>query len=210
VHRRSVALDVRLEPEVAARDHHRHAVVAERAREEHTIPRLHPIGADVDAGSQGPDARGVHVQAVGVAALDHLGVAGRDRDACGLCGPGHVTGDPAEIGDREALLDHEAGGKPERHRAGDGQVVDRAVHRQIADRSARKEDRLDDVGVGREREPRALELDQGRVAERLEHRVPELLEEKPLDERARRLPTRAVRERDDVVSQLHAFMATRP
>ena len=36
---------------------------------------------------------------------------------------------------------------------------------------------------------------------------------KPLrfrDERARRLPTRAVRERDDVVSQLHAFMATRP
>ena len=37
VHRRRVALELDLERELAAGDHHRHAVVAERARDEHPV-----------------------------------------------------------------------------------------------------------------------------------------------------------------------------
>ena len=42
----------------------------------------------------------------------------------------------------------------ERPRAGDGQVVDRSVDGQLADRAAGKTQRLDDVAVGRRRDPR--------------------------------------------------------
>ena len=83
----------------------------------------------------------------------------------------------------------------------DREVVDRAVDGQLADVAAREDERLDDVGVGREREPRAVQLEQRRVAERVEQRVAELLEEKPLDERPGRLAAGAVRERDDLVAE---------
>ena len=63
-------------------------------------------------------------------------------------------GDAAQVGDREALLDDEPGRERERPRAGDREVVDRAVDGELADVAAGEEERLDDVGVGREREPR--------------------------------------------------------
>ena len=46
--------------------------------------------------------------AVGLAALHHLGVAGDDRDACLGGGRRHRLDDPAEVGDREAFLENEA------------------------------------------------------------------------------------------------------
>ena len=102
------------------------------------------------------------------------------------------------------LLHDEAGGEVEwpgsRHR----EVVDRAVHRERPDVAAREEERLDDEGVSRERKARAGALEHGRVGERSEQRIPELLEEEGLDERVRRLPPRSVRERHDVVPELAA------
>ena len=56
--------------------------------------------------------------------------------------------------------------------------------------------------VNASREPFTLE--QRRVGERGKQRVAELLDEQPLDERARRLAARTVRERDDLVAQLRA------
>ena len=43
VDRRGVGADVGLEGEVAAGQHHRHAVVADRARDEHPVARLHQL-----------------------------------------------------------------------------------------------------------------------------------------------------------------------
>ena len=67
-----------------------------------------------------------------------------------------------------------------------------------------KDQRLDDVGVGGERDPRGSEVDYGSVVESFEERVAKLLEEELLDERLRRLPAGAVRERDDLVAELRA------
>ena len=47
----------------------------------------------------------------------------------------------------------------ERARARHGQVVDGAVHRQLADRAAGEAQRLDDEGVGRQRQRDAVDLD---------------------------------------------------
>ena len=52
----------------------------------------------------------------------------------------------------ETLLEDQREAERERPRAGHGQVVDRPVDRELADRAAREAQRLDHVGVGRERE----------------------------------------------------------
>ena len=178
-----------LEAEVAAGDEHGEAVVADRAGDEHAVARLRPPEGRPHA----PDAGGRDEEAVGAPALDHLRVAGDDRDARLLGGAGHRLRDPAKVLEREAFLDHERGGKPQRLGAGDGEVVDRAVHGQLADVAAREEERLDDERVGREREP----VGNGGVAELVEQRVGELPSEELLDELPGRLPARAVGERDE-------------
>ena len=80
--RRGVGADVGLECEVAAGQHHGHAVVGRwcptRARTSPgctaRAPRSRPAGIDADAG-------GRDVEPVGRAPADHLGVAGDDGDA---------------------------------------------------------------------------------------------------------------------------------
>ena len=79
--RSGVALDLGLEREVAAGDHHRHAVVGERAGEEHAVARPNVRRAELDAVGDGADAGRRHVEPVRLATLDDLRVAGDDRDA---------------------------------------------------------------------------------------------------------------------------------
>ena len=139
--------------EVAARDHDGHAVIGERAGEEHPVARPDALRAEVDAVGHRPDAGRRHVEPVGLAAFDDLRVAGDDRDS-GCPGGGPHRGDDApQVGNRKALLDHESGRQPERPRADHREVVDGAVDGELADVAARELERVHDVRVGREREP---------------------------------------------------------
>ena len=147
-------------------------------------PGQDAAGAEPHAFGDQADPGRVEVEPVCLAALDDLRVAGRDDHPGGLGSARHRAGEPAQPRHLEALLDHEPGREHERPCAGDGQVVHRPVDRELADVAAGELERLDDVRVGREREPRAVQLEQRRVAERVEQRVAELLEEEPLDERA--------------------------
>ena len=115
-------------------------------------------------------------------------------------GRGHRRDDPPQVGDREALLDHEPGRQPQRPRAAHREVVHGAVDRQLADVAAGELERVHDVAVGREREP-PDPADDGRVAELGERVVAELREEERLDEVAGRLAAGAVRERDQLVPE---------
>ena len=77
------------------------------------------------------------------------------------------------------------------------------MDRELADVSAREEQRLDDERVRREGERAApVRGQQGAVAERRQQRVPELGQEQRLDQGVRRLPTGTVRERDALIEQL--------
>ena len=142
------------------------------------------------------DCRGVDVAAVGLALLDHLGVAGDDLHPGRGGRVPHGLGDPAQVGDREALLEDEPGRQVQRRGAGHGQVVDRAVDGQVADVAAGEEQRRDHVGVGGERQPGAVDPQLRGVLERLEQRVAEGVEEDRLDQGVRRLAAGAVRHRD--------------
>ena len=166
VQRRGVALDGGLELEVLAARQDGDAVIAERAAHQDHVPRPGAIAARRDdRGRDHPDAGGVDEYAITLAALDHLGVAGDDRHAGGARRVGHRMDDAREIGEGQALFEDEAGGEPERPRAAHGDVVDGAVHGELADVASREEQRRDHVGVGaeddlarRRREARAVVL----------------------------------------------------
>ncbi len=89
-------------------------------------------------GRRTTDAGRVDVAAVAVAALDNFGVAGDDLDARGCGGLGHGVDDGGKLRQRKAFFENETGAQKFRLRAGDGQIVDRSVHGQLADRSARE------------------------------------------------------------------------
>ena len=100
------------------------------------------------------DAGRAEVHLVGVAALDDLGVAGDDLDAGRLRGRGDRLDLGAQLVGRQALLEHQREAQRQRPRAGHGEVVDRAVDGELADRAAGEADRLDHEAVGGERQRR--------------------------------------------------------
>ena len=114
---------------------------------------------------------------------------------------GHVGDDRAQLVDREALLDHERGRQPRRPRALHGEVVDGAVHREVADRAAGEPQRLHDERVGGERQPLAGSAASSVAASASGAglAVGERLEEHRVDERGRGLAAGAVGQRDDLV-----------
>ena len=99
-------------------------------------------------GRRTPTPGGVDVAAVAVAALDDLGVAGNDLHAGGGRGIGHGVDDGGELGQRESFFEDEAGAQKLWIGAGDGEIVDGAVHGELADRTAGKKQRLHDEGIG--------------------------------------------------------------
>ena len=152
VDRRGVRPDVRLEGKVATGQHHRHAVVGDRAGDEHPVARPHLFRSEHTSCWDQPDPCRRDVQPVGGARSDDLRVAGHDAHTGGRGGLSHVGDDGVQLGDREALLDHE--GRGERHRppALDGDVVHRSVHGQVPDRATREPSRRHDERVGAERQ----------------------------------------------------------
>jgi hypothetical protein len=195
-HGRSVRADVRFEVEFPAGQHDGDAVVPDRARHQHDVAGPCLVGAESQRPFQDADSGRVHVAAVCLAALHDLGVPGHDLHPGLACRQCHGRDDPLQVLDRQALLEDESAGQVERPGTGDGEVVDRAVHGQVADVAAGEEQRVDHVRVGGEGQPRAARLDRGLVFEPVEHRVAEGFEEDRLDQRVRGLAARAVGERD--------------
>jgi hypothetical protein len=85
-------------------------------------------GARVDLAHAGR----ADVHPVGVAALDHLRVPGDDLHLSGARGGGDRVDLRAQVAGREALLEDEREREGGRARAGDREVVDRAVDGEVA------------------------------------------------------------------------------
>ena len=95
--------------------------------------------------------------------FDDLGVAGDDLNASIACGERHRLRNPAQQIDRQPLLDNHRAGEIERHGTAGREVVDRAIHRELADIAAGEEQRIDDVGIGGEGEPIAAHGQLGKI-----------------------------------------------
>ena len=137
---------------------------------------------------------------VSPATISHAGGLGRARDRLDL-GLQLVRG--------EALLEDQRQAQRERPRARHGEVVDRAVDRQVADRAAREADRLDDERVGGERQLDAVDLDRARVAHRARALRAERRHEQALDHALGGLAAGAVGHVDALVAELRALAARR-
>ncbi len=86
----------------------------DRSGNEDRVACAHAIGAQRDALANQADARGGDEDAVALAALDHLGVAGRDRHAGLARGGAHRIDDALQRRQRQALLEHQRAGERER------------------------------------------------------------------------------------------------
>ena len=144
VHGRGVGGDVGVDGQVAAGQHDGHPVLADRPGQHHLVAGLHEAAGQLPAFGDHADACGGDVHTVGRALADDLRVAGDDLHTRLRRGFAHVGDDFAEFGDREALLDDERRRQPLRPRARHREVVDRSVHGDMADGSARKAPRRND------------------------------------------------------------------
>ena len=119
---------------------------------------------------------------------------------------------PLQIFYGEAFFQNEACREIERTRAAHRQIVDRAVDRQTAYVAARKEDGIDDVGIGRVSEPDGVlsisrattraDLEDRLVFKQLQERVAQIFEEQTFDHLVHGAATAAVRQRDVRVLEL--------
>jgi hypothetical protein len=92
-------------------------VPSEVAADQDDVTGPGPARSDVDAGTDEPESRRVHVDAVAVPGVDDLGVTGDQPHPCrpGRCAQG--LGDAPEVGQRRALLQDEGRREVERLRA---------------------------------------------------------------------------------------------
>src|SRR6185437_7807212 len=205
VQRRGVRHHVRLDVEFAARQHDRDAVVAHRPGHDDRVTRPGSRHPERDVARQDADPGGVDVAPVGLAPLHDFRVPRDDGDTSRRGGVPHGGREPDQVGDGEALLEDEPGRQVHRRGTGYGQVVDRAVDRQVADVPAGEEQRghHERVGGQRDRGPITRLHRQPRgVLQRFQQRVPERLEEDRLDQRVGRLPARPMRHRDAFFPEL--------
>ena len=147
--RARVGLDVRVELELAAREHDRRAVLADRAGQQDAVAGADRVGREPGARVALADAGGADVHAVGRAALHDLGVAAHDLHLGRLRGRRDRLHLGLQVVGGEALLEDQRERERARARARHGEVVHGAVHGEVADRAAREAERLDHERVGR-------------------------------------------------------------
>ena len=187
-----------LELQVGTRGHDGHTVLGDGAAEHDDVAGARAVGGDRPRVLDHADAGGGDETAVGLAAVDDLGVSGHDRDIGRLRRLPHRGHDAIEIGEREALLEDERGGQVERARAGHREIVHGAVDREVADVAAGEEQRRDDIRVRGEREPDPADGDHGLVVALVEDLVAERGKKAAREQLGRHLPAAAVSEQDAV------------
>ncbi len=164
VQRRRVRQDLGVERQVLALRHHRDPVVADAAADQDAVARPRPVGGDAHALGDDADAGGGDEDAVALAALDHLGVAGDDRRRRRPWRPRAIE---ATIALRSASGNPSSMIIPtdeiQRPGAGHRHVVDGAVDRQRADVAAGEEQGRDDEAVGGHHHPPGVDLEAGLV-----------------------------------------------
>ncbi len=179
-------------------------MVADGAGDDHRIADACIGAADVAPYRQRAKPGGGNEHPVALAGLDHLGIPGDHRHPRLAAGRAHRADDARELGEGEAFLEDEAGGKIERPRAHHRHIVDRAMHRQAADVAPRKEQRRNHVRIGAHHQ--TLARRRGRqhrtVVATLQPVVGERPREKLLDKLHHRPPAGAVGHVDPAVREV--------
>src|SRR6266567_2664618 len=128
----SVAFNVGLDLERFASEHNGYAMVSDRAAEQYPVSGLQLRLPKPPVGANDTHSSCVDKEPIGFAALDDLGVAGDDGNACLTCRLRHRGDNAAQVADGETFLQDEACREIERFGPCHGQVVDGAVDCQFS------------------------------------------------------------------------------
>ena len=181
VERSRIAEDVRLECESFSRRHDGDAVPADVAGQEHGVPGTDARGDNLERMLDEANARGVDEDPVAFSVVDDLRITRHDLRARGPSRRPHRVEHRAQRLDREALLENEGRAQPGRPRPGHREIVHGAVDRERADVAAREEGRADHIGVGREGDPNAPDLENRGVVTRVQMAIAERGNDQPLE-----------------------------
>ena len=133
------------------------AVIADGPREQDAIAWPHIAGVDAHIRQDATDTGGGDVHPVRLAVLHHLGVAADDRHSGAARCVGHGAHLVLEDRRRQPRFEHKGHDQAFGSGARDRKVVDRAVDRELADRSAVEAQRTDHEAVGSERDAGAVD-----------------------------------------------------
>jgi hypothetical protein len=183
-----------LETEPLAHGENGHPVHRDLAADQHHVAGAGARGRNLHAGGDDTDPGRIDEDAVALAAVHHLGVAGDDGDFGRGRRAAHRFHHAAQVGERKPLLQDEARGEVERLGPAHGEVVHGAVHGQGADVAPGEKDGADHEGVVAEGDAPGRKGKDGAVVERREGLVAQRGEEHRLDELLREPPAAAVRE----------------
>ncbi len=125
-------------------------MVAQRAGDDEDVARLGPVRAQLHSGGDGAEAAGVDEHSVGLAVAHDLGVAAGDLHPRLRRGLRDALHNALQLGEAEALLNDDAQREEARDGAEAGEVVHRAVDRELADVPAREKERRHSERVGGE------------------------------------------------------------
>jgi hypothetical protein len=167
-------------------------MIPQRPGTENLVTRTHCGGRQVQVRVCDSNPGGGDVEAVGLAALDHLGVSCGDGDSGVPGGDGHRPYFMCQRLGFQPLLDDEGDGDRERGGAGDSEVVDRPVDRKLPDGSAGEDQRAHDEGVGGQGYAGVPKWKRCRIGERRERRVVEGRQQETLYELVSGLASGAV------------------
>jgi len=171
MHGSRIADDRGAELEALAHAHHRYPVLTDWAGHHHHITGPCSIRPDIEPVAQHTDTGRGDVHAVTATPVDDLGVAGHHRHPGRPCGISHRGRDASKVIERHPFLDDECSGQVQRHGTGAGEIVDGAVYSQRTDVAPGEEQRGHHIGIGGQRQARAVDRDDGRVAQSVEHVV---------------------------------------
>ena len=170
------------------------ASAADVAADEDGVAGLDALGRDTERVLQDANPGGIDKEAIALAFIHNLGIAGDDLDPGSLGGLLHGGGDFPQGLHRQPLFDDESGAEVARARAGHGEVVHRAMHRERAEVAAGKEKGAHDVGIGGEGDALAGEVEHAGVMLRFEQGVAKGGHEELADELVHELAAAAVRQ----------------
>jgi hypothetical protein len=94
-----------------------------------------------------PDARSVNENFVGLSAVDHLCVACYQCDSGGGCSLSHGQDNLPKVSRRKSLFENKSNRQIERARSAHCKVIDRPVHRQLANIAPGKKDWINDKRI---------------------------------------------------------------